>query len=60
MKSRGALVRSRISGDTLDSSAAVAITPRIQPAAAGTHRSRDRLRPGVTVAIDTVYRTGPV
>ena len=69
MNSRGALVRCRISGDTLDSSAAVAITPRIQPAAAGTQRSRVRLRVVVIVigrqSIRRVrrraaYCTGPV
>ena len=41
MNSRGALITHRISGDTLASNDRVAMTPTVQPAAAGTHRYRD-------------------
>ena len=43
MNSRGTFVRCRINGDTLDSSDAVAMTPRNQPAAAGTQWNRERV-----------------
>src|ERR1700735_3729290 len=41
MNSRGTLMTHRITGDTLAISDSVAMTPTIQPAAAGTQRSRD-------------------
>ena len=41
MNSRGALITHRITGDTLAISDSVAMTPTVQPAAAGTQRSRD-------------------
>ena len=40
MNSRGTLMTCRTSGDTLASSDSVAMTPTIQPAAAGTQRNR--------------------
>ena len=47
--SRGTLVRCRIAGEILDSNDAAAMTPRIQPAAAGTQCNPDRVRRIVTV-----------
>ncbi len=44
MNSRGTLMSQRISGDTLASKDSVAMTPTVQPAAAGTQRSRERDR----------------
>ena len=46
MNSRGTLITHRTRGDTLANSEMVAITPTVQPAAAGTqrYRERDRLR----------------
>jgi hypothetical protein len=41
MNSRGSLMTHRITGDTLAISDSVAMTPTVQPAAAGTQRSRD-------------------
>ena len=41
MNSRGALISHRISGDTLPTSDTVAMTPTVQPAAAGTQRYRE-------------------
>ena len=41
MNSRGALISHRISGETLPISDSVAMTPTIQPAAAGTQRYRE-------------------
>lgn len=41
MNSRGTLMSQRISGDTLASSDSVAMTPTVQPAAAGTQRYRE-------------------
>ena len=41
MNSRGTLISHRISGDTLASSDRVAMTPTVQPAAAGTQRYRE-------------------
>ena len=41
MNSRGTLMTHRITGDTLAISDSVAMTPTVQPAAAGTQRSRD-------------------
>ena len=41
MNSRGTLISHRISGDTLASKDRVAMTPTVQPAAAGTHRNRE-------------------
>src|ERR1700733_4157348 len=41
MNSRGPLISHRITGDTLAISDRVAITPTVQPAAAGTQRSRE-------------------
>src|ERR1700722_8482393 len=45
MNSRGPLITHRISGDTLASNDNVAMTPTIQPAAAGTQRYRELGRP---------------
>ena len=46
MNSRGTLISHRIPGDTLATSDNVAMTPTVQPTAAGTQRYRefDRLR----------------
>ena len=44
MNSRGTLISHRIAGDTLASSDTVAMTPTVQPAAAGTQRYRERGR----------------
>src|ERR1700758_5683409 len=46
MNSRGTLIAHRSTGDTLAISDSVAMTPTVQPAAAGTQRNRevDRLR----------------
>src|SRR5665213_1318698 len=41
MNSRGALINQRSSGDTLASKDRVAMTPTVQPVAAGTHRYRE-------------------
>src|ERR1700722_310392 len=41
MNSRGTLISHRITGDTLAISDRVAMTPTVQPAAAGTQRSRE-------------------
>jgi len=41
MNSRGTLISHRITGDTLAISERVAMTPTVQPAAAGTQRSRE-------------------
>ncbi len=41
MNSRGTLISHRIRGDTLATSDRVAMTPTVQPAAAGTHRYRE-------------------
>src|ERR1700753_4456579 len=41
MNSRGTLISHRITGDTLAISDKVAISPTVQPAAAGTQRSRE-------------------
>ncbi len=41
MNSRGTLISHRSSGDTLATRDTVAMTPTVQPAAAGTHRKRD-------------------
>src|SRR6516164_2377195 len=41
MNSRGALITQRNSGDTLPTSDSVAMTPTVQPAAAGTQRYRE-------------------
>jgi hypothetical protein len=41
MNSRGALINHRIRGDTLPIRDRVAMTPTVQPAAAGTHRYRE-------------------
>src|ERR1700733_14875691 len=41
MNSRGTLISHRITGDTLAISDKVAMTPTVQPAAAGTQRSRE-------------------
>src|SRR3974377_2164629 len=41
MNSRGTLINHRISGETLASSDRVAMTPTVQPAAAGTQRYRE-------------------
>jgi hypothetical protein len=42
MNSRGTLMSHRITGETLAISDSVAMTPTVQPAAAGTQRSRVR------------------
>jgi hypothetical protein len=42
MNSRGTLISHRITGDTLAISDNVAMTPTVQPLAAGTQRSRER------------------
>src|SRR5215471_4682726 len=41
MNSRGPLINHRIRGDTLPIKDSVAMTPTVQPAAAGTHRYRE-------------------
>jgi len=41
MNSRGILMTHRITGDTVAISDSVAMMPTVQPAAAGTQRSRD-------------------
>ena len=41
MNSRGALISHRTTGDTLPTRDTVAMTPTVQPAAAGTQRSRE-------------------
>ena len=41
MNSRGTLISQRISGDTLPTRDTVAMTPTVQPAAAGTQRYRE-------------------
>ena len=41
MNSRGTLISHRISGETLATSDSVAMTPTVQPAAAGTQRYRE-------------------
>ncbi|BBY20843.1 hypothetical protein MSTO_10480 [Mycobacterium stomatepiae] len=41
MNSRGPLINQRIRGDTLPIKDRVAMTPTVQPAAAGTHRYRE-------------------
>src|ERR1700728_7530 len=41
MNSRGTLISHRITGDTLAINDKVAMTPTVQPAAAGTQRSRE-------------------
>ena len=53
MNSRGTIVMCRINGDTLDSNEAVAITPRNQPAAAGTQENR---RAWVRLAVSVIGR----
>ena len=51
MNSRGTLVRCRIVVETLDSSAAVAMTPKNQPVAAGTQYPRVRVLRRVVVTV---------
>src|ERR1700712_5513548 len=41
MNSRGTLINHRINGDTLASNERLAMTPTVQPVAAGTHRYRE-------------------
>ena len=45
MNSRGTLISHRITGDTLAISDSVAMTPTVQPAAAGTQRYRENRLP---------------